>query len=57
MKSSDQPAYHLYEVGLDGSGWRQITDGDYNDLDPIYPPDGGMVSSSRCGRPPCRSLS
>lgn len=49
MKSSDQPAYHLYEVGVDGSGWRQITDGDYNDLDPIYAPDGGIIfSTSRC---------
>ena len=49
MKSSDQPAYHLYEVGLDGTGWRQITDGDYNDLDPIYAPDGAIIfSTSRC---------
>ncbi len=57
MKSSDEPAYHLYEVGLDpstrlGAGpsrWRQITRGDYNDLDPIYAPDGGIVfSTSRC---------
>jgi len=49
MKSADQPAYHLYEVGVDGSGWRQITDGDYNDLDPIYAPDGGIIfTTSRC---------
>ncbi len=49
MKSSDKPAYHLYEVGVDGSGWRQITDGDYNDLDPIYAPDGGIIfTTSRC---------
>ncbi len=49
MKSSDKPAYHLYEVGVNGSGWRQITEGDYNDLDPIYAPDGGIVfSTSRC---------
>ena len=49
MKAADQPAYHLYEVGLDGKGWRQITDGDYNDLDPIYAPDGGIIfSTTRC---------
>jgi hypothetical protein len=49
MKAADQPAYHLYEVGLDGSGWRQITEGDYNDLDPIYAPDGGIIfSTTRC---------
>jgi hypothetical protein len=51
MKSADDPAYHLYEVGLDGTGWRQITDGDYNDLDPIYTPDGSIVfCTSRCNQ-------
>ena len=49
---SFQPAedlsFHLYEVGLDGSGFRQLTHGDYDDLDPIYLPDGHiMFSTSR----------
>jgi hypothetical protein len=56
MKATNEPAFHLYEVGLDpstslgaGGSWRQITDGDYNDLDPIYAPDGGIIfSTSRC---------
>ena len=44
MKEESKPAYHLYEINLDGSGLRQITKGHYNDLDPIYAPDGRIVS-------------
>lgn len=51
MKLTNEPAYHLYETGIDGSGTRQITKGDYNDLDPIYTPDGNIVfSTSRCNQ-------
>ncbi len=51
MKAENQPAYHLYEIGLDGTGARQITKGDYNDMDPIYTPDGHIVfSTSRCNQ-------
>ena len=51
MKLTNEPAYHLYEAGIDGSGARQITKGDYNDLDPIYAPDGNIVfSTSRCNQ-------
>ncbi len=32
--------FHLYEAGVDGRGLRQITSGKYDDLDPIYMPDG-----------------
>ena len=56
MKKEDEPAYHIYESGLDGSGLRQITRGDYNDLDPVYAPDGGIIFTTtranqflRCG--------
>ncbi len=38
MKPEDEKAYHLYEVGLDGGGFRQITFGGYSDIDPIYLP-------------------
>ncbi|MHC4462611.1 MAG: LamG-like jellyroll fold domain-containing protein [Planctomycetota bacterium] len=31
--------FHLYEINVDGSGLRQITDGIYDDVDPIYLPD------------------
>ena len=51
MKPENEPTYHLYEIGLDGSGLRQITKGLYNDLDPVYVPDGGIVfSTSRCNQ-------
>ena len=51
MKQTNAPAYHLYETGIDGSGTRQITQGEYNDLDPIYTPDGAIVfSTSRCNQ-------
>jgi hypothetical protein len=43
--------YNLYEIGTDGSDLRQLTYGDYDDLEPTYLPDGGiMFVSSRCKR-------
>jgi len=35
--------YHLYEIGSDGKGLRQLTDGGYDDIEPCYLPDGGIV--------------
>jgi len=44
-------SYHLYEIGVDGSGLRQITDGSYDDIEPTYLPDGGILfCSSRSQR-------
>jgi len=43
--------YHLYEIKLDGTGLRQLTDGDCDDIEPIYLPDGDILfCSSRCNR-------
>lgn len=43
--------YHLCEINTDGSGFKQLTFGDYDDVDPAYLPDGGIIfSSSRCKR-------
>ena len=43
--------YHLYEINTDGSNLRQLTDGDYDDLEPIYLPDGDILfCSARCRR-------
>ena len=45
------PNYLLYEINTDGSGLRQLTDGPYDDIEPIYLPDGQiMFVSSRCRR-------
>jgi len=41
--------FHLYEVGIDGSGLRQVTHGSYDDLDPIYAPDGNILFLSNRG--------
>ncbi len=43
--------YHLYEIGSDGGRLRQLTDGPFDDIEPTYVPDGGIVFiSSRCNR-------
>jgi len=50
--------YHVYEIGVDGSGLRQLTRGRYDDMMPCYLPDGGIAfvstrrrSYSRCFGP------
>ncbi len=40
FKPHNEKTFHLYEIGIDGAGLRQLTDGPYDDLDPIYLPDG-----------------
>jgi len=43
--------YRLYEINVDGTGLRQITDDAFDDLEPIYLPDGDIIfCSSRCNR-------
>ena len=43
--------YHLYEINVDGSGLRQLTDGPYDDIEPTYLAGGDIVFvSSRCKR-------
>ncbi len=43
--------YHLYDINIDGSELRQLTDGPYDDFEPCYLPDGDIVFvSSRCKR-------
>jgi len=35
--------FHLYEINVDGSGLKQLTDGIYDDLEATYLPDGGIA--------------
>ena len=43
--------YHLYEINIDGSDLRQLTDGPYDDIEPCYMPDDSIIFvSSRCKR-------
>lgn len=49
--------YHVFKVGIDGSGLEQITDGTWNDFDPCWMPSGRVAFITerrggylRCGR-------
>lgn len=43
--------FHLYEINVDGSGLKQLTDGPFDDIEPCYLPDDRIVFvSSRCRR-------
>jgi hypothetical protein len=42
-KLDRKTACHIYEVGADGTGLRQITDSLYDDVDPCYLPDGRIA--------------
>jgi hydrazine synthase alpha subunit-like protein/WD40 repeat protein len=52
--------YHLYEIGIDGKGLRQVTTGPFDDFSPTVLPDGKVLFCStrrggfhRCGHGPC----
>ena len=38
-----EKSFHLFECNSDGTGFTQLTRGDYDDLDPAYLPDGKLV--------------
>ncbi len=43
--------FNLYEMDADGQNLRQLTSGDWDDIEPAYLPDGGIAFvSSRCKR-------
>jgi hypothetical protein len=43
--------YHLYEIDANGENLRQLTNTDFDDVEPIYLPNGDIVfSSTRSGR-------
>ncbi len=50
-RQGDTEHYHLYEINVDGTALRQLTDGPCDDVEPAYLPDGDIVfCSSRCNR-------
>jgi hypothetical protein len=49
-RQGGQDAYHLYEIGCDGGGLRRLTDGIYDDIEPCFLPDGGIVFVSTRSR-------
>jgi HEAT repeat protein len=46
MRRDGEDWFHLYEVNVDGSGLRQLTDGPFNDFAGAYLPDGRIVFCS-----------
>ncbi len=51
QKPDPPTPYRLYEVGADGTGLRQITNSDYDDVNPVYLPSGKIAfCSTRCRR-------
>lgn len=50
-RPGDDVRYHLYTIDADGTGLRQLTSGDYDDIEPTWLPDGDIIFvSSRCRR-------
>ena len=41
----DEP-FHIWGIGVDGKGLRQLTRGPYHDVSPVYYPDGRIVFTS-----------
>ena len=40
LSKNGEDSFHVYEIGVDGTGLRQLTHGRYHDVSPIYLPDG-----------------
>jgi len=38
--------FHIYEINADGSELKQLTDGPFDDIEPTYLPDGGIIFCS-----------
>lgn len=50
-RKAETTNYHLYEIDMDGTNLRQLTDGPHDDFEPCYLPDNRIVFvSSRCNR-------
>jgi len=49
MRPENERTFHLYEIDIEGGPMRPITHGLYDDLDPIYLPDGNIMFLSNRG--------
>ena len=49
-RRGDEERYHLYTINSDGSGLKQITFGEYDDIEPAWLPDGDIVFCSARAR-------
>ncbi|MDP6543745.1 MAG: hypothetical protein QGH60_07100 [Phycisphaerae bacterium] len=49
FKPHNEKSFHLYEINPGGGQPVQLTDGPYDDLDPIYLPDGHIMFSTTRG--------
>jgi hypothetical protein len=56
LKPKKDASFHLYEIGIDGKGRRQLTRSLYDDMDPIYLPDGHILFSTSRGNSYVRCL-
>jgi len=51
LRKAGEDFYHLHEIGVDGTGLRQLTSGPFDDYEATYLPDGGIAFvSTRCKR-------
>ncbi|MFW5693063.1 MAG: HEAT repeat domain-containing protein, partial [Thermoguttaceae bacterium] len=49
-RTGGSPWWHVYEIGADGTGLRQLTDGPYHDVHPVPMPNGRIAfSTTRLG--------
>jgi len=48
-KAHDAKSFHLYEMDITTRRTRQLTDSDYDDIDPIYLPDGHILFTTTRG--------
>jgi len=49
FKPHNEKSFHLYEINADGTALRQLTEGIFDDLDPIYLPDDHIAFSTTRG--------
>ncbi len=56
LRPKNEASFHLYEIGVDGRGRRQLTGSLYDDMDPIYLPDGHILFSTSRGNSYVRCL-